>query len=169
MQCNFASKAGEHKYLEGRFLALVQALETYHRRTSNDVLMDEENFEKLVESLVDVCPQEQQDWLKGRLTFGNELSLAKRLKKVFDPYKAQFGTNPKRKKLIRSIVDTRNYLTHYSEELEPKSAKGVELWDICLKMEVIFQLCLLRDMGLTAEEVTNIATHSHSIKQKLNE
>ena len=94
--------------------------------------------------------------------------MAKRLKNVFDPYKAQLGNSSKRKKLIRKIVDTRNYLTHYSEELESKSAKGRELLDICLKMEVIFQLCLLRDVGLTAAEVSEIATHSYSIKRKLN-
>jgi hypothetical protein len=33
---------------------------------------------------------------------------------------------------------------------------------------VIFQLCLLRDVGLTAAEVSDIATQSYSIKQKLN-
>jgi len=165
----FASKAGEHKYLDGKFLALAQALETYHRRTTDDVLMDDKKFKQLVKSLVESCPEEQQDWLKGRLSFGNELSLAKRLKKVFDPYKAQLGNASKRSKLIRKIVDTRNYLTHYSKDLETKSAKGRELWDICLKMEVIFQLCLLRDVGLTEAEVSSIASQSYSIKQKLNE
>ena len=164
----FSSKTGGHKYLEGKFLALAQALETYHRRTTDDVLMDEKKFKKLVKSLVESCPEEQKDWLKGRLSFGNELSLAKRLKKVFDPYKAQLGNSTKRNKFIRKVVDTRNYLTHYSKELESKSARGRELWDTCLKMEVIFQLCLLRDIGLTAAEVSDIAAQSYSIKQKLN-
>lgn len=165
----FASKAGEHKYLDGKFLALAQALETYHRRTSKEVLMDEKKFKRLVDNLIAGCLKEQQGWLKGRLSFGNELSLAKRLKKVFDPYKEQLGNSSKRSKLIRQIVDTRNYLTHYSERLESTAARGRQMWEICMKMEVIFQLCLLRDVGLTSAEVSNVANNSYSIKQKLNE
>lgn len=83
----FASKGGEHKYLDGKFLALAQALETYHRRTSQEALMDKAKFNGLVKVLIDSCPKEHQEWLKARLAFGNELNLARRLKKIFDPYR----------------------------------------------------------------------------------
>ena len=36
----FSTKAGAQKYLDGKFLALAQGLETHHRRTSSETLMD---------------------------------------------------------------------------------------------------------------------------------
>ncbi len=44
----FSFKAGEHKYLDSNFLALVQGIETYHRRTSDEKLMEESLFHDLV-------------------------------------------------------------------------------------------------------------------------
>lgn len=48
----FSTKTGAHKYLDGKFLALAQGLETYHRRISNEKLMGEKIFIKLTEKLI---------------------------------------------------------------------------------------------------------------------
>jgi len=114
----FSTKIGAQKYLDGKFLALAQGLETYHRRTSYEKLMEPEVFEKLVSTIIEACPDEHVDWLKGRLTYGNEINLGKRLKRIIAPFKEHLGKNSERSKLLRKIIDTRNYLTHYSESLE---------------------------------------------------
>jgi ApeA N-terminal domain 1 len=81
----FATKTGGQKYLEGKFLALAQGLETYHRRTSDDKLMDEVEFKGFVENIVHQCPEEYKDLLAGKLKYGNEISLAKRIKSIIEP------------------------------------------------------------------------------------
>lgn len=117
---------------------------------------------------MDSCPDEHLDWLKGRLMHGNEINLSKRLKRIIEPFKEHLGTSKERSKILRKIVDTRNYLTHYSENLESESAKGRDLWILCQKMEVIFNLHFLNIIGFTSEEVNKTIKNSYRLQQKIN-
>ena len=164
----FSTQTNGHKYLEGKFLALAQGLETYHRRTSDAKVMDENEFSSLVKEIVNACPEEQQEWLKGRLKYGNEISLAKRLEQIIEPFKEKFANNKECKRLIRKIVDTRNYFTHYDEGLESKAAtNGNKLYELCKKMEVMFQLHFLKVIGFTDKEIDNVIKNNYSVKQKI--
>ncbi len=165
----FSTKTGAHKYLDGKFLALAQGLETYHRRTSNDKLMDETIFKELTEKLIKQCPVKNQEWLSGRLQHGNELALGRRIKSIIEPFKKTLGSSKEQKKLIKNIVDTRNHLTHYDKSLESVAAAGRDLWLLCLKMEAIFQLHLLQVLGFTESEIISVFENSHELKQKLKE
>lgn len=165
----FSTKTGAHKYLESKFLALAQGLETYHRRTSNEKLMDEAVFKELTENLIKQCPKENQKWLSGRLQHGNEVNLGRRIKSIIEPFKEFLGTSKERNKLIRTIVDTRNYLNHYDKSLASVAASGRDLWLLCLKMEAIFQLHLLQVLGFTQAEVKSVSDNSHELQQKLKE
>lgn len=165
----FSAVTGTHKYLDGRFLALAQGLETYHRRTSSESLMDRVEFRKLVANILCLAPKEYRKWLRGRLLHGNEINLGQRIKRIVEPYKTYLGNSKERNKIIRGIVNTRNYLTHYSDELEDESAKGVDLWVLCQKMEAIFQLHLLQQLGFTESEIQGILTNNYKLKQKFNE
>lgn len=163
----FSVTNGDQKYLENRFLALAQCLETYHRRTSVEKLMDEEKFSQLVEAVKKNCPEEHLEWLTGRLQHGNELSLSQRIKKVIEPFKDVVGSSGERGKLIRAIVNTRNYLTHYSEALESEATKGKDLWVLCRKMEAIFQLHMLDVLSFTKNEIISVHRNSQNLQQKL--
>lgn len=164
----FSTKIGAQKYIDGKFLALAQGLETYHRRTSDEKLMDEEEFKSLVDTVKENCPEENINWLEGRLMHGNEINLGKRLKIIIEPFKEHLGTSEERSKLLRKIIDTRNYLTHYSEELKSKSAEGNELWLLCQKMEVIFQLHFLKMIGFSEDEIKNVIENCYPLKTKVN-
>ena len=163
----FSVKTGAQKYVDGKFLALAQGLETYHRRTSNDTIMPPSQFDDLVSTLVDGCPKNHIDWLQGRLRHGNEINLGQRIKKTIEPFKDFLGNSNERRKLIRQIVDTRNYLTHYSEDLKDSALTGSELWILCQKMEVIFQLHFLRVIGFNANEIKDVIENSLPMKNKL--
>ncbi|HEM7507748.1 TPA: hypothetical protein U2J54_000722 [Providencia rettgeri] len=163
----FSTKAGAQKYLDSKFLALAQGLETYHRRTSDEKLMENDAFESLVSTILKSCPAEHADWLQGRLMHGNEINLGKRLKRIIEPFKEHLGSSKERSKLLRQIVNTRNYLTHYNEDLEHEMAKGRDLWLLCLKMEVIFNLHFLNIIGFTADEIEQVIKNSESLKKKL--
>jgi len=165
----FSVKTGTHKYLEGKFLALAQALETYHRRTSNEKLMDETTFRSLVAKAICNCPKISRSWIRGRLLHGNEINLGKRIKMIIEPFKKHIGNSKERSKLIRSIVNTRNYLTHYSENLKTEAVTGVDLWPLCQKMEAIFQLHLLENLGFSATEINIILKNNYKLKQKFKE
>jgi ApeA N-terminal domain 1 len=164
----FSTKTRAQKYLDGKFLALAQGLETYHRRKSNEKLMDEVIFKELVENLVLKCPEEHKEWLKGRLMYGNEINLGKRIKSIIKPFNSVIGTRREREKIIRKIVDTRNYLTHYDESLEAKAASGQDLLSLCFKMEAFFQLHFLQLLGFTQKEIKLLLSDCYQLKHKLN-
>ncbi|MDC5413243.1 hypothetical protein OHW74_14725, partial [Acinetobacter baumannii] len=145
----FSTKVNSFQFLEGKFLALAQGLETYHRRISKETIMEQHIYEELVKKILEGCPDEHKDWLKGRLLHGNEINLGKRIKNIIEPFKELLGTSKERSKLIRNIVDTRNYLTHYSENLESFSVEGENLWELCQKLELIFTLHFLKIIGFT--------------------
>jgi len=164
----FSAKTGAQRYLDSKFLALAQGLETYHRRTSSETLMQPEEFRVLVDSILDFCPKDKKEWLKSRLIHGNEINLGGRLKKIIEPFKQHIGTSRERSKLLRKIVDTRNYLTHYNDELEGRAANDRELWILCVKMELIFSLHFLRVIGLTGDEIEDVMKNCQPLKQKIN-
>lgn len=165
----FSTKIGAQKYLDGKFLALAQGLETYHRRTSDEKLMDSDEFELLVSKIVETCPEQHLEWLKGRLMHGNEINLGKRLKRIIEPFKDRLGNSKERNSLLRKIVDTRNYLTHYNEDLKDSAAQGKELWGLCQKMEIIFQLHFLKVIGFSDEEISVVIENCYPLKRKISE
>ncbi len=163
----FLAKMGMQTYLEERFMALVQGLEAYHRRTSNQKQMDGAEFKELIDNLIDQCPQERKEWLKGKLQYGNEVSLRHRLKSLIEPFKEIIGDQKKQKELISRIVNTRNYLTHYDQSLELEAAQGDALWSLYLKMELLFQLHFLHLIGFNREEIDSIVANCPQIQWKL--
>lgn len=165
----FSAVSGYHKYLDGKFLALAQGLETYHRRTSDETLRNESEFRSMVASILWSCPKQNRKWLRGRLYHGNEINLGQRIKRIIEPYKSYIGSSKQRNKFIRDVVNTRNYLTHYSEELENDSVKGLELWMLCQKMEAVFQLHLLQQLGFEEPEIKKILSNNYKLKQKFDE
>lgn len=163
----FSVKTEEHKYLNTTFLSLVQGLETYHRRTSNETVMDEDVFNELLCFMLINCPEEHRDWLKGRLTHGNEINLGRRLKRIIDPFQNLIGNSSYRRKLIRIIVDTRNYFTHYSEDNKDNAASGRDLWKLCLVMESIFQLIFLKTLDFTEDQISSAISNCQNLSYKL--
>ena len=164
----FLAKMGMQTYLEERFMALVQGLEAYHRRTSDEKRMDEAEFEGLVENLIEKCPEEHREWLSRELKYGNEVSLRKRLRDLIKPFKDVIGNRTKRDNLIDRIVNTRNYLTHYDQSLESEAAQGDALWSLYLKMELLFQLHLPHLIGFNREEINSIMTNCEQLQWKRN-
>lgn len=89
------------------------------------------------------------------------------MKKIIEPFKEYFGNNEQRQKLIKKIVDTRNFLTHYDKSLIDKSANsGRELYILYYKMEIILQLNFLQMIGFTSEDIKNIVKNCTVIKSK---
>ena len=126
-------------------------------------------FRSMVATLLWSCPKQNRKWLRGRLLHGNEINLGQRIKRIIEPYKSFIGNSKQRNKFIRGVVNTRNYLTHYSEELENDAVKGSELWGLCQKMEAVFQLHLLQQLGFEESDIQRILSNNYKLKQKFDE
>ena len=151
--------------LEATFLTLTTGLEVFHRRTSNEKHMDEAKFKAIRKTLVNKCPKSERDWFAQKLNYANELTLRNRIKKMIEPFN-RFIDGERRAELIDSIVNTRNYLTHYDLKLESKAAKGQDLHILCLKIEALFQLHFLKLIGFNDQEIDDITDKYSDIKWK---
>jgi len=151
---------------EANFLSLAQGLEVYHRRTSDEKEMDEVKFEDIVQDLIELCPEEYKDWLKDKLKYSNELIFLKRIKGLIDSFKESFGNSKERKKLAFKISVTRHYLTHYNPDLETAAAKGEDLYVLCQKMEMLFELHFLKLMGFSQDNIKTIAEKNSILQWK---
>jgi len=60
-------------------------------------------------------------------------------------------------------------LTHYNENLSELSATGAELWNLCVKMEVIFKLHFLKVVGFTSDEISSVIENHYPMKHMLQE
>lgn len=149
----FATKTGRDLYLDNRFLMLAQALESLHRHSSSETAFSAEDYSTLCGLLQKAVPDIFEEWLQLKLEYGNEPSLRNRLKTLFKRFDPIYGDSKKIKNLISRIVNTRNYLTHYNASLSQQSAKGKELYKLCLSLETLFQLHMATLCGLSVDEV----------------
>ena len=160
----FLTKAGTLPTLELQFLALTQALESFHRRTSDDKHMDEDKCKEIRKSMIEACPEEHRDWFRPKLLRANELTLKNRIEKLIEPFDCLID-DERKPQLIKSIKDTRNYRTHLDSDLESKAAKGKYLKFLCLKMNALFRLQFLKLIGFNEQEIDNIVDKCAYLKR----
>lgn len=163
----FAVKKGGDLYLDNKFLMLAQACESLHRHTSSSKAFPDDKYKELTTLLEGAVPKEFKDWLEPRLKYGNEPSLRQRLKELFNEFSYVFGEAKKTKPRIDKIVATRNYLTHYDAPGKKQSASGVELYKLCVVLEVLFQLHVLKICGFAHTEIVEMCKKSESFRRKL--
>jgi len=156
MNLYFAVKSDTHSYGESKFLFLIQALETYHRRISNEKYMDDVQFQSLYKDIIASVPEKNRDWIEGKLKFSNEISLRTRIKRILESFNDLIGTSKEKKSLIGKIVDTRNYLTHYNVDLKANAVSGFKLIELNKKLEGLLELSLLHELEFSEEEIGNI-------------
>lgn len=140
-------------YLEQRFLSLVQAVESYHRRTRINNEIDPEDHKKRVNAVIESVDDQYKKWIEGRLGYSNEPTLRKRLRELIDECGEliKLSSSGGKKAFINKVCDTRNYLTHYDVSLSDRVAKESELLKICYMLGIIIEFNLLLEIGFEQE------------------
>lgn len=148
-------------YLEYKFLSLIQAVEAYHRikyEGQSKYLTDGEYeiiLNELKEKFSYIIEKPFKNILFEKLKYGNEYSLRKRFKILFnDNFVEIFGVlKSKIKNFIQKTVDTRNYLIHQDKKLKSVSFAGREFIDANIILKTLIEVLLLNELGFTNEEI----------------
>jgi len=151
-----------------QFLLLAQALEAYHSRCGRFawLVQPADEFRRRVEAVVDLVENPAEKlWLKDKLHFANQKTLAERLHDLApsdDAELAAFISDPK--EFQNKIRHTRNYYTHFDEELPRKGkvAEGAELANLTFRMRTLLQILMLRDLGLPNTAVARVVASMRS-------
>lgn len=147
-------------FVNVRFLLAIQALEVFHRRTSGETVMPAADFLAFADMMVKAIPASaiprMKEKLKGTYQFLNEPSLGQRLKSIVADLSASFGTAPPAftKGYLRKLVATRNYYTHFSQELENQTLDGGGLYWASRRIVLLLTLLFLQRLGLTGADLT---------------
>ena len=164
----FTVKTNRYMHLEGSFLFLVHGIESLHRRSSSEMRMSEEEFNTLLDTILQSTPDQWKELVKTNLNYANELSLQRRLRQMITPFRDLFGNESARSKFTNQVVKTRNYLTHYDRRIRNEAVtEPEELLRLHSKLEALVQLHMLRLLGIEDGHVKTIATRYPPLQKKL--
>ena len=145
------------KFNEDKFMDIVRAVETFHRRTTTCTKLPTTEFESLVSRIQDKVDKVDKQWLikNNVLNYANELSLKQRLLDLIRNYASPYLLEqiPNQKRFCVQVVDSRNYYTHYSLEKEKVALKEKELFELNQKLKALLILCICKHIGITDAEI----------------
>ncbi|WP_158698016.1 ApeA N-terminal domain 1-containing protein [Streptomyces prunicolor] len=137
-------------FAENRFLNVTFAAEAFHRITQGGSYMDDGEFKALLQSYIDSTPEEHHPWLLGRISYGNDLPLVKRLRQLAG------RSAPATRGLIKNkgqwaglLSRVRNELTHMGEVA--RSFGGAELAFLTESVISVVRVCMLLECGVESE------------------
>ncbi|MBT9599384.1 MAG: hypothetical protein IV094_25665 [Vitreoscilla sp.] len=160
-------------WLHIEFLSLIQALEGFHRGRYGGNYMDDSDYESVKATLGSAIPatisNDHRDALRSRIRYGNQISLSKRLNELCgclgdDLAQVVFATSGK---IPRRWIDTRNYHTHWDEELRQDTIDGQEMYNANARMEHFLRLLYLLLMGVTKETLLECYENSNGASLQL--
>ena len=140
--------------MHGRFLLLAHAVEVISRATTSSEYMPAEDYKTVIAAMNNAIRadvhRDHRSSLKSRIQYGNEYAFHKRIKvlveSLTEPAKKIVCADPA--KFARGISDTRNYYTHFTDDLRPKALTGgAEYW-ATEKLLLLMRILLLKYLGI---------------------
>ena len=99
------------------------------------------------------------------MTGEKKLSFKQRMRALTEPFVHLYKFD------VDSFLDiatnTRNYLTHYNEDVKSKSATGLELYFLNKKLKDLMTLNLLKDTGFTPDELIEISNQAGLLRDEV--
>ncbi len=147
---------------EFQFIAVIQALESYHRTKGDDIYIPEDEYETIREALTNAIPVETptdlRASLKSRIKFGNEYALRKRLTKTMNELPEEMKTviMGGDANFISKVVDTRNYFTHRDESQKDNVFEFREMFNATSNLQLMVQFILLTEIGIPSAMVSAV-------------
>lgn len=136
--------------VEDKFLNIIQAIETFHRRTRLNEVIPKDEHKRNVAKILESCPEEYKQWLKEKLSYSNEPTLKDRISTLLtelDPlFISRFFAD--HESIVNIARNTRNYYTHYDQRLQKKALHGAELSILTQRLRIFLLICLLKQIGL---------------------
>lgn len=177
---------------QSRFLNLMQAVETFHRRGGqgkylSDPLHDKlkaeltatykSAFKRLFDELstpagVVAYPEDDvknlaklEEILVKRLESSNEISLRSRMELIFKDLSKEEGklVCDKPKSFIYHTTSTRDYLTHYDKSGKATALTGVKLFQATEGLRVLLLLLIMRELGIEKETRIKLITDNEKL------
>jgi len=157
-------------YLEQRFTAYAQAIETYDRRrrpTAKE--RDPAEHKELIREILNAVPEQHRTWLKNELAFSNDLALADRLKHVLSACQnvtARIVGDEGVTAFVRLVKNTRNYYTHWDPAGKRKAAtEPRDLYRLTLQLRTILETVFLLELDFECERIEAVLQRARRFEE----
>lgn len=160
-------------WLHVEFLSLIQALEGFHRGRFSGSYMGESEYESVRATIESAIPSpvaaDHREALRSRIRYGNQISLSKRLNELKNCIEVPLANLiiASDGKVPRSWIDTRNYLSHWDEELRSNALDGQEMYNANVRMEHLLRVLYLLLAGVTSETILQCFQNTSRTSQQL--
>jgi len=142
-------------YAHLHFLTLMQAIESFHRNSKSGKYMDDDSYKILEKEMVAALPKEMPDAIrismKSKIKYGNEFSLRKRMNDIFNDIGEKLTALVCKDKeyFINKGVNTRNYYTHWTKELEAEAITDfVALVHFNQRLKILLAILLIKAINI---------------------
>jgi hypothetical protein len=158
----FAVLFNRSLYINHRFLFLAQALEVYHNTHDEFVgyVQQKNEFRERTNQIVKTAPLNEQAWLREKLHYANQKTLAERLSDILSKNKTEAEQFISDLSLFADAVrNTRNYHTHFDEELREKGKVTENMDDLVRlvsQMETLLGVCIMKDIGIVGAPIARL-------------
>ena len=153
--------------LDLTFLAAIQALEALARVGRSDLDMDESEFKKWLDMVLDqVKKGHAREWAEDKLRYANRKSARELFKGLFadiGPYVGSLAKDGKR--MLNEIMDNRNFYTHRDDRGKRHILEGEELFVLTQAVILLVKAAVLRLLGFSQEETSAIMEGSDRTRQ----
>jgi len=149
-------KYAEQMFAENRLMNATYGAEAFHRLTQNERYMEPTQFQQLMDAYLESTPDEPHDWLRGKVEFGNDPPLVKRLTKL--AARAAGAIRPtigKKERWAWTLSQVRNALTHLNAD--SPEFNGGDLVFLTESVYAVVRICMLLDCGVAIDTLTQKA------------
>jgi hypothetical protein len=166
----FGSELLDSPNVNVKFLALMQAAESYHRSLRGGLYMDQQAYDGAIADFVSHMPTvigpDHAESLKNRLKYGNEHSLRKRLSDMLNriPKDVQLRIAGDVPKFVSKAVDTRNYFTHYDHASQRNAFAGKDAYIAAERVRILLIASLLRDLGIKGGDLLGVLERNNEFQ-----
>jgi hypothetical protein len=132
---------------------MTRVLESFHRLRRKNERVNPDDYKEFLKKIKEVeLDSRFKRLLNDRLNYGNEPTFKTRLEELFGELPESIMLLiDEGKKLAKVVKDTRNYYTHYGDELRDKIPSKSELVSITDNLESMISFILLKEMGVDKE------------------
>lgn len=156
------------------FLKATKSVEAFSRAEGQSKYMLPDDYDKIRNSLVAMIPQNTdphfQHSMERRLEFGNEYSFRKRINalvQTLSPDGAAIVCK-KRQDFADGVVDTRNYLTHYSDHPDTKPLNPKDRCWACEKLLILMRILLFKFIGVDEAAIVSGMKNHPLLMQRIH-
>lgn len=153
---------GQTVPLEFQFLALTQALESFHRRFHDGRYLAEEEYAPVAKALVSAIPSglpsDLGQSLKSRIRYGNEYSQRRRFNELLQSLGAagEMTVASGQGDFVQRVVAERNRLTHHAQTPEHPAMGMQTLNESVIRLRAFLTLLLLVELGIDRDEASGL-------------